>query len=519
MLSMGPFEGVRVDIWSGDLADLDAELIVVPAFADDDDGDAANFDALAAGAWRAARARGELTGKPWELTLLTCAGKPRASADTAGDRRLLVVGVGPRAGFSADVMRRVAAAGALQAGPRRVRRVAIIVRTPAGSVDSVSLLVQAAADGATLAQLDTSGYKTGPREVLPLESVAIVAPGASDGVREELAAAARRGVIIGESTNDARRLANEPSNRLTPTIFAEHAGSLASGTGLVVDVLDAQRMEALNMGLLLGVARGSAEPPRLITLTHTPANVTTGPVLALVGKGITFDTGGISIKPADGMERMKVDMGGGAAVVAAMRAIARLRVPLRVIGIVPSSENMPGGRALKPGDVLTGAGGRTVEVINTDAEGRLVLADALWYAQHLGATHMVDIATLTGACVVALGRTTTGLFGTPEPWVQSVRSAADRAGERAWPMPLFDDYFDQLKSEVADMANVGGRPAGSVTAAMFLKQFTGERPWAHLDIAGTVWSDDPRPWSAKGATGTGTRTLVELALAHDRWGA
>jgi len=515
MLSMEPFTGVRIEYWPGRIADLDADLIVVPAFADDDDAATAPFDSSCAGAWAAARERGEVTGKPWDLTLLACAHP--SGGTTAAARRLLLVGAGPRAEFTADLMRRIAATGILQAAPRRARHAAIVVRTPHGA--GPAPFVQAAADGATLAQLDTSGYKTGPRDPRPLESVTFVAEASGASATEDLSASVRRGAILGECTNDARRLANEPANRLTPTIFAARAAALASAAGLDVDVLDEIRMQELGMGLLLGVSRGSAEPPRLITLTHAPANRAEGPVLALVGKGITFDTGGISIKPADGMERMKVDMGGGAAVIAALCAIARLQLPITVIGLVPSSENMPGGRALKPGDVLTGASGKTVEVVNTDAEGRLVLADALWYAQHLGATHMIDVATLTGACVVALGRSTSGLFGTPDAWVQTVRSAADRAGERAWQMPLFDDYFEQLKSEVADMSNVGGRPAGAITAATFLKQFAGDRPWAHLDIAGTVWMDDPKPWIAKGATGTATRTLVEVALAHDRWDA
>jgi leucyl aminopeptidase len=264
------------------------------------------------------------------------------------------------------------------------------------------------------------------------------------------------------------------------------------------------------MGLLLGVARGSAEPPRMIVLRYEPPDAT-GPVLGLVGKGITFDTGGISIKPADGMDRMKDDMAGGAAVVAAIRAIALQRLPVKVVGVVPTAENMPGGRAVKPGDVLRSASGLTVEVNNTDAEGRLVLGDGLWYAQQLGATHLVDVATLTGACVVALGKITTGLLGAPNSWVDLVRLSAATAGESVWPLPLFDDYKESLDSDIADMVNSAGRPAGAITAAMFLKEFAGGVPWAHLDIAGTAWVDERKPWAAKGATGVMVGTLVELA--------
>jgi leucyl aminopeptidase len=315
----------------------------------------------------------------------------------------------------------------------------------------------------------------------------------------------------------ARELCNEPSNILTPTVFAERAAIIGRDVGLEVEILDEDEIARLGMALLLGVAKGSAEPPRVIVLWHDPPGAPPAPVLGLVGKGITFDTGGISIKPAEGMDRMKDDMSGGAAVVCAMRAIALLRAPVKVVAVVPSTENMPGGRALKPGDVLTGASGKTVEVINTDAEGRLVLGDGLWYAQQLGATHLVDVATLTGACVVALGKAASGLFGQPDGWVEVVRRVADRAGDRCWPMPLYEEYADQLRSEIADLLNSGGRPAGACTAAMFLKEFAGGLPWAHLDIAGTAWAEEVKPWQPKGATGVAVRTLAELAFTTEEW--
>jgi leucyl aminopeptidase len=248
----------------------------------------------------------------------------------------------------------------------------------------------------------------------------------------------------------------------------------------------------------------------MLVARYEPVDAPTDVVIGLVGKGITFDTGGISIKPSDGMERMKDDMAGAATVVAALRAIALLHIPVRVVAVVPAAENMPGGRALKPGDVLRSGSGLTVEVNNTDAEGRLILGDALWYARQLGATHLVDVATLTGACVVALGKITTGLFGTPQPWVDAIRAAAQRGGEKVWQLPLFDEYKESLKSDIADMLNSPGRPAGAVTAARFLKEFAGTGPWAHLDIAGTAWADETKSWMGKGATGTMIRTLVEL---------
>jgi leucyl aminopeptidase len=333
-----------------------------------------------------------------------------------------------------------------------------------------------------------------------------------------LTRAVERGVVLGECSNLARELANEPGNTLTPAVFAERAKAVATGAGVKVEVLDEKKIASLKMGMLLGVARGSQEPPRLVILRHEPANAIPGVVLGLVGKGITFDTGGISIKPAENMDKMKDDMSGGAAVIAAMSAIARLKAPVNVVGIVPMTENMPGGRAVKPGDILTSAEGKTVEILNTDAEGRLVLGDALWYARELGATHLVDVATLTGACVVALGKTTSGLFGTPDRWVDEVRQASDRAGDRSWPMPVYDDYKEQLRSEIADFTNTGGRAGGAITAALFVKEFTGGLPWVHIDIAGTAWAEESKPYQPKGATGVMVRTLAQLALAANSWG-
>ena len=321
-------------------------------------------------------------------------------------------------------------------------------------------LAQAVAEGLTLAEFYAGSYKTTdpPPGPPPVWTVAII--DANDQAVDAARGAVARGRILGECSNMARELANEPGNTLTPREFAKRTAALASEAGVKVEILDETQIEKLGMGLLLGVARGSAEPPRVIVFRYDPPGAPATPVLGLVGKGITFDTGGISIKPAEKMEQMKDDMAGGAAVACAMRAIALLKAPMRVIGVVPTTENMPGGRAIKPGDVLKSAAGKTVEVINTDAEGRLILGDGLWYARQLGATHLVDVATLTGAVVVALGKITSGLFGSPDAWVERVRRVADRAGDRAWPMPLFDEYRDQIKSDIADMMNTGGRAAG-----------------------------------------------------------
>src|SRR6185436_5733990 len=303
--------------------------------------------------------------------------------------------------------------------------------------------------------------------------VVVVAPGADDAA---IADAVRLGHVIGSAANAARALANEPGNLLTPRVLASRVTSLASGSGLAVDVLDEARIRALGMGLLLGVAQGSAEPPQVIVLRHDPPGAKSHPVLGFIGKGITFDSGGISLKPADGMERMKSDMSGAAAVAAATQALARLNVPVRVVAVIPTAENMPSGSATRPGDVLTGASGKTVEVINTDAEGRLILGDALWYAQQLGATHLIDVATLTGSCMVALGHHVSGLFGDDEAWVNTVAAAGKRAGDRVWRLPIYEEARDQLRSEIADILNSAGRPGGAVTAAAFLREFTDGLP-------------------------------------------
>jgi leucyl aminopeptidase len=299
-------------------------------------------------------------------------------------------------------------------------------------------------------------------------------------------------------------------------MLAERAEAMAREAGLAVEILNEKQLAELKMGTLLGVASGSAEPPRMIVVTYTPPSAKTdAPVLALVGKAVTFDTGGISIKPANDMEKMKFDMAGGAAMLGVMRVLAQLKPATKVICLVPSVENMPGGRAQKPGDVQIAMSGKSVEIINTDAEGRLILADALHYAKQLGATHIVDAATLTGAIVVALGHVNTGVFGTDDAFTAKVLASAKTAGEKMWPMPLDDDYRDLLRSTIADLQNTGGRAGGAISAAWFLREFVGDTPWVHLDIAGTAWLDDAKPWMGKGGTGVGVRTLVELAMNFD----
>jgi leucyl aminopeptidase len=493
-----------LDFSIGQPRDIDADLVVLPAFEDDDLGDVEGIDAATGGEASRARASREFAGKLYDLFV--------TPADRGGwrARRVGLAGAGNRADFTTDRLRRLAAAAGSAARQRRVASVAFMVR---GWPDTIEA-AQAVAEGLTLSEFDGGIYKTADRQPTGGPALFVAAASDPDGAVRQ---AVRRGRVLGESCNLARGLCNEPSNVLTPSVFAARAARIATDAGVRVEILDEHEIARLKMGLLLGVARGSDEPPRVIVLRHDPPGAPAAPVLGLVGKGVTFDTGGISIKPADGMERMKDDMSGGAAVVCAMRAISLLEAPIRVIGVVPTTENMPSGRAIKPGDVLTGASGKTVEVINTDAEGRLILGDGLWYARQLGATHLVDVATLTGACVVALGKVASGLFGAPEGWRDLIGRVAARAGDRTWPMPLFDEYADQLKSEIADLLNTGGRPAGAATAAMFLKEFAGGLPWAHLDIAGTAWADEAKPFQPKGATGVVVRTLAELAFTSEAW--
>jgi len=452
--------------------DLDADLLIVPVFDDDTLGDEPDLDRASGGDYTAARKRGEFNGKLYEQLLTPIGG------DGWKSRRALWVGAGPRREISTERIRRVATIGGLFARQRHFTSIAIVCRAIEGIAPGRA--VQSLAEGAVLANYEGTSYKTSGASAAWLQRVEVRAPGEVD------AAVVERGCVLGEATNVARGMSNEPGNVLTPRAFAERAEAVAKDAGLAVDVLDEKQIADLKMGLLLGVARGSDQPPRVIVLRYEPKDARKGVVLGLVGKGITFDTGGISIKPSENMDKMKDDMSGGAAVICAMAALSRLKAPIACIGVIPATENMPSGHAMKPGDVLTSAEGKTVEVLNTDAEGRLILGDALWYARNLGVTHLVDVATLTGACVVALGRTTSGLFGRPTEWVEQVRRATERAGDRSWPMPLFDDYKELLKSEIADFTNTGGRAGCAISAALFIKEFTGDLPWVHMDIAGTA---------------------------------
>jgi len=441
-------------------------------------------------------ASGEVTGKMFESTLLHHPVKLKA-------KRLLLIGGGKAKNFSAFDLRRLAGAAVRTLKSRGLRSFAFVAPETGAEAEEAA---KAIVEGAFVGNFDPDTYKS-DRKDQTIDALTVVA----NGDQAKLQEAMNEAGILGESQNFTRDLVNEPSNRMTPTILAERARKMAAEVGLKCEVHGADKIRELKMGAFWSVAQGSDEPPALIVLRYEPAGAPEKPVLGLVGKGVTFDTGGISIKPSDGMEKMKYDMAGGATMIGAMRAIALLKPKVKVTAIICATENMPSGKAQKPGDVQIAMSGKSIEIINTDAEGRLVLADGLHYARQLGCTHLIDAATLTGAVVVALGYTNAGIFANDDQMYERFNKASAKAGEKMWRMPLDDEYKDQIKSNIADIMNTGGRYGGAITAAMFLKEFAEDTPWLHLDIAGTAWMEDNKPWIAKGPSGIAVRSLVEFA--------
>jgi leucyl aminopeptidase len=424
-------------------------------------------------------------------------------------RRLLLVGMGKQAKATVHSVRNAAGTAVRFAKPRGIREIALAL--PENTEWPAARSARAMVEGAFLGDYDPDTYRS-DRKDQSIQSFTLAAPEKSD--QPQLKAGFAEGIIIGESQNFTRTLVNEPGNKLTPRILGERAAQMASEVGLKSEIYSTDKLHELRMGAFWSVSQGSAEPPALIVLRYEPAGVADGPVLGLVGKGITFDTGGISIKPADKMELMKYDMAGGAAMLGAMRAIALLKPRVRVIGIVCAAENMPDGKAQKPGDVQTAMSGKTIEIINTDAEGRLVLADGLAYARQLGATHLIDAATLTGACVVALGMVNAGAFSNDDETFANFQSALATSGEKFWRLPLGDEYADMIRSDIGDIKNTGGRYGGAITAAEFLKVFAEDTPWIHLDIAGMAWIEDSRPYIAKGPSGIAVRSILEWVRSY-----
>ncbi|NOZ27436.1 MAG: leucyl aminopeptidase [Chloroflexi bacterium] len=493
---------MEIRVQQGNIAQQAADLLVVNLFegVTQPGGATGAVDKALEGAISEVIAAGDFKGERDSSVVLYTRGAIPAP-------RVLVVGLGPAEKFDLNEARRAAAVAAKRARDLGVKEIATIVH--GGGIGGLALdeAAQAVAEGSVLAlyrfrrHAPDPGEDEGPQRITLVEFDASKVP--------DVEAGAERGRIIAEATCLARDLVNEPANYLTPTIMAERADEMARSVGLRCTILDEDQMRDLGMGLLLGVAAGSDEPPRFIILEHN-AERTDLPTIVLAGKGITFDSGGISLKRSEDMWRMKGDMGGAAAVIGAMQAVAQLDLPLRVIGLAPCTENLPSGHAIRPGDVLTGMTGRTVEIISTDAEGRLILADALAYADRYRPQAVVDLATLTGAIGVALGKQAAGLFANDDGLAERLLRAADLSGERLWRMPLYEEYKEVIKSEVAEVKNSGGRFGGVGASAKFLEHFTTGYPWAHLDIASMTMTDEASPLGPKGATGYGVRLLAQF---------
>lgn len=462
-------------------------------------GPLAALDGRAGGAIARLLERGDFRGRKDETLVVYPVSGPV--------ERVVLLGLGKPAEAGLDRLRRAVGLAVRQAEKLRTGALGLVLEQASTAVNAdIAEAARVAADAAVMAAWDYQDLKTSPeaRDTVPVESLTLFVQEAATGAR----AAAAQGEITGRAANLARGLAIRPGNIATPTFLADAAKALAERFGMQSTVLDRAGLLAEGMHALLAVAAGSEEEPRFIALEYHGGANDQAP-LVLIGKGITFDTGGISIKPADRMEEMKFDMSGAAGVLGAMQGIAELGLEANVVALVPSTENMPSGRAVKPGDVISSHLGKSIEVVNTDAEGRLVLADALSYARRYNPAAMVDAATLTGAIVIALGHHAIGLMGNNDPLLEEIRSAGAAVGERCWPLPLWAEYREQIDSPVADMKNTGGRPAGSITAGWFLREFAGDTPWAHLDIAGTAYRDEAAPWLRKGPTGVPARLFIE----------
>jgi leucyl aminopeptidase len=496
---------VTVKVGGLDKESVDAIVLMLYEGDGAQQGAAAMIDKAVDGAITALLQEGEFTGKPKQHSVLHTHGRLKA-------KKVVLVGLGKPEKLTLDGLRQAAGSAANYAQGLRASTIAASIEGTERAQHAPSDAAQAVAEGMVLALYRFDKFKTEENDRIDVAAVTLVAN------NRERARAVQQGAeigrILGESANFARSLVNHPSNEMTPTILAEHARQMAKACNVKCDVLDRKDMEKLGMGLLLGVAQGSEQPPKFIVLEHRGGKHGQGNIV-FVGKGITFDSGGISIKPADGMERMKYDMSGGAAVIGALRAAALLKLPQNVIGLIPATENLPSGKATKPGDVHRAMNGKTAEIINTDAEGRLILGDALAYAARYRPIACVDLATLTGACVVALGHEAIGMMGNTqgEELMDRLRKAGMHTGERVWQLPLWDEYLEYVKSDVADVKNVGmGRAAGSIAGAAFLVKFVDGYPWVHLDIAGTAWADREQPYKPRGGTGVGVRLLTQMLM-------
>ncbi|MFQ5707785.1 MAG: leucyl aminopeptidase [bacterium] len=447
------------------------------------------------------------------LALQDFKGKPKETVtlypqENLPSKRILLTGLGEQDKYDLEKVRQAVGMAAKSLRSQGVEQVSVALDSFVLPDGDRQALAQAIVEGVILANYQYTEFKElKPEERNAIQELVVLID--SNASQAEVKAGLRWGQVVAEAANFTRDLQNRPGNLITPTQLANVAQEMARVAGLKCEVLDQGQMQALRMGALLSVARGSQEPPKFIVLEHK-ADQGELDTIVLVGKGITFDSGGISIKPGEKMDEMKFDMSGGGAVLGAMKAVAELEIPLHVVGLVPASENLPSGTSMKPGDILQAGDGTSIEVLNTDAEGRLVLADALVYARRFNPKAVVDLATLTGACVVALGHYASGLFGKDGDLIERLKQAAQKSGERVWELPLWDDYSDDIKGDYADIKNVGSRWGGAITAAAFLAKFAQHYPWAHLDIAGTAWTDKESAYFTKGGTGVGVRLLLQF---------
>ncbi|MDF2572423.1 MAG: pepA [Sporomusa sp.] len=440
-------------------------------------------------------------GKYGETTIIHTTG-------TIGAKRIILLGLGKQSEFSLDKGRALMAIAMRTARKLRSKTVATIVHGAGSAGIDDRSAAQAIVEGAIMGLYQFRCYKSSKDESFDIDSLLIIE---SDSTKfDAISKGVDRASIIAESVNYARDLINHPAHYMTPAKMAWHATELAKQYGLEIDVLEREDMQQNGMGALLAVAQGSDEPPKLIVLKYQ-GNPTSQETIAYIGKGITFDSGGISIKPSQNMDEMKRDMAGGGAVLGAMMAIGQLKPKVNIVALVPCTENMPSGSAFRPGDIIRSMSGKTIEVVNTDAEGRLILADAVTYAQRLGATKIIDLATLTGACVVGLGTLYSGVITNNSEWCKEIINAARQTNEKMWELPNDEEYLEQIKSSIADLKNSGGRAGGTITAGLFIGQFAEKTPWVHVDIAGTSDIDKDKGYNLKGGTGAGVRTLIQLA--------
>lgn len=496
---------MHIQVLEQSMNDVVSDIAIVPVFENEEaelGSIAAAFNKIMDNKVYSLIQDGEIQGKFAQTTVIH-------NFERSEVRKALLIGAGKRNELTGSKIRQLAAIALQNCRKCRAKKVAVAIGdfTASSRVDHAKA-AQALAEGAILGSYTFEYYKsTADDQAVHIEELNILAPvEAGESVRKSILLAK----TYAEATNFARDLVNQPGNAMTPGIMADRAMRVAERNGLQIYVLEREDMEREGMGALLAVSQGSIQPPKLIVLKYmgNPQAET----IAFIGKGVTFDSGGISLKPSNGMGEMKTDMAGGAAVIGALKGISELKPKVNVLGIIPATENMPAGNALKPGDIVRSLSGRTIEIITTDAEGRLILADAITYAKQLGAKKVIDVATLTGACVVALGTVASGVVTNNQSWCQTVLAAADQADEKMWQLPNFPEYKEQIKGVLADLKNSGGKHAGTITAGLFLGEFAEDIPWVHIDIAGTASVEKPHGCPVKGATGTAVRTLIQVAL-------